>query len=99
MSEGLAGVSDEKTGTNKARRKGATVSRTAVKVENVNCSQCGMRVEADDVFHPGIYCELFALGVQNPALFLQRYRFIPEPAVWGEDAPARQLEAAGVVIA
>jgi hypothetical protein len=53
-----------------------------------------MVVDPPNAFHPYLYCRLFALGVRNPAAFLEGQRFIPEPMHWGEDAPMRQREAA-----
>lgn len=52
-----------------------------------------MLVDPPDAFHPYLYCELFKLGVMNPARFLQDQHFIPDPERWGKDAPARQVEA------
>lgn len=59
------------------------------------CGQCGMLVGEANVFHPFLYCELFKLGVMNPARFLADQRFIPDPAHWGKDAPSRQMAADG----
>lgn len=53
-----------------------------------------MLVEPAMAFHPHLYCRLFKLGVLNPAAFLEGQRFIPDPAHWGDDAPAKQREAA-----
>lgn len=44
-------------------------------------------------FHPYLYCRLFKAGFTHPARLLEGQHFIPDPAHWGEDAPARQREA------
>lgn len=61
--------------------------------ENMKCASCGMLVHPPMAFHPHLYCELFKLGVMNPAGFLQNQYFIPDPAHWGDKAPAKQVEA------
>lgn len=58
------------------------------------CAACGMLVEPETAFHPYLYCQLFKLGVKNPARFLEDQRFMPDPAHWGKDAPRRQCDAA-----
>jgi hypothetical protein len=64
-------------------------------IDNTTCQGCGMLVEPASAFHPGLYCELFKLGVRNPARWLASQHFVPDPAYWGEDAPARQARVAG----
>ena len=61
--------------------------------EGMSCASCGMLVEPANAFHPWLYCQLFQLGVLDPARFLDGQHFIPDPAHWGEDAPSRQREA------
>jgi len=61
--------------------------------DNMGCGACGMLVEPANAFHPHLYCRLFKLGVLNPAAFLEAQHFIPDPAHWGEDAPAKQHAA------
>lgn len=61
--------------------------------ENMTCQSCGMLVDPPNAFHPHLYCELFKLGVMNPARFLQNQYFIPDPKHWGKDAPAKQVAA------
>ncbi len=61
--------------------------------ENMTCAGCGMLVEPAMAFHPHLYCRLFQLGILDPARFLEGQRFIPDPAYWGEDAPAKQAAA------
>ena len=61
--------------------------------ENQACGGCGMQVDPPMAFHPWIYCELFKLGITNPAGWLEGQHFIPDPEHWGKDAPAKQREA------
>jgi hypothetical protein len=61
---------------------------------NTGCGSCGMLVDPPNAFHPYLYCELFKLGVTNPAQFLSGQAFIPDPNYWGKDAPGKQVEAA-----
>lgn len=65
-----------------------------MKAENMDCGSCGMLVEPAMAFHPWLYCQLFKMGVRNPAAFLEGQHFIPDPAHWSEDAPARQVAVA-----
>jgi hypothetical protein len=62
--------------------------------QHMTCGSCGMLVEPETAFHPGLYCRLFKMGILDPAGFLEGQHFIPDPAHWGEDAPAKQREAA-----
>jgi hypothetical protein len=63
-------------------------------MNNTHCADCGMLCEPQTVFHPWLYCQLFKAGVGNPAAFLEGQHFIPDPAHWGDDAPAKQAHAA-----
>lgn len=63
------------------------------RLDNAPCAECGMLVEPATAFHPLLYCCLFKAGFTDPAGFLQGQRFIPDPAYWGEGAPARQSAA------
>ncbi len=58
-----------------------------------SCASCGMLVGPPALFHPWLYCELFKMGVANPARFLEGQHFIPDPKHWGKDAPSKQLES------
>ena len=64
----------------------------ASKIKTMTCSACGMLVEPAMAFHPHLYCQLFKLGVLDPARLLEGQHFIPDPEHWGEDAPHRQRE-------
>lgn len=64
-----------------------------VRIENLDCAECGMLVEPSMAFHPWLYCKLFKMGITHPAKYLEGQHFIPDPAHWGEDAPDRQREA------
>lgn len=64
------------------------------RTENMDCADCGMLVEPAMAFHPHLYCQLFKAGFLNPAQLLEGQRFIPDPAHWGDDAPAKQSAAA-----
>ena len=68
--------------------------KTSVQIDNMTCGQCGMLVEPAMAFHPYLYCALFERGIRNPAKFLQGQGFIPDPNMWGQDAPAKQRTAA-----
>lgn len=68
--------------------------RLAPKERTEGCGSCGMLVDPPNAFHPWLYCELFKLGVMNPAQFLSGQAFIPDPNHWGKDAPGKQIEAA-----
>lgn len=64
------------------------------RTDNADCAECGMLVEPATAFHPYLYCVMFKQGFLNPAAFLEGQRFIPDPAHWGDDAPAKQKDAA-----
>lgn len=61
--------------------------------ESAGCAECGMLVDPPNAFHPWLYCQLVKAGIRNPAGFLEGQHFIPDPAHWGEDAPASQRAA------
>jgi hypothetical protein len=63
-------------------------------IGSMGCGQCGMLVEPANAFHPYLYCQLFSLGVMNPAGFLKAQHFIPDPEHWGDGAPEKQRQAA-----